>query len=145
MLQLQSIKTSSTSYDTNFVAFYTASKQGSNRHRLRTAGCLTRYNSINHSVVIFYSSTIVLQTLLYICLKAPEKCRTFRRTLKQPLKKYGDVQICTTLFKITQQRKIEINDGENVIAFFEISTKPKVTIFDDKSTSIQFDDHRWSL
>jgi len=27
---------------------------------------------------------------------------------------------------------------ENVIAYFSITTKPKVTIFDDKSTSIQF-------
>ena len=38
----------------------------------------------------------------------------------------------------TQQRKIEINDDENVIAFFEINTRPKVTIFDGESTSIQF-------
>ena len=27
---------------------------------------------------------------------------------------------------------------ENVIAYFPITTKPKVKIFDDKSTSIQF-------
>ena len=33
---------------------------------------------------------------------------------------------------------------ENVIAYFSITTKPKVTIFDDKSTSIQFYGQAWS-
>ena len=32
---------------------------------------------------------------------------------------------------------------ENVIAYFSITTKPKVTIFDDKSTSIQFYGQTW--
>ena len=33
---------------------------------------------------------------------------------------------------------------ENVIAYFPITTKPKVKIFDDKSTSIQFYGQTWS-
>ena len=33
---------------------------------------------------------------------------------------------------------------ENVIAFFSTTTKPKVTIFDNKSNSIRFYGHLWS-
>ena len=50
--------------------------------------------------------------------------------------------------KKVQNNKREKNKTammENVIDYFSITTKPKVTIFDDESIHIQFDDHRWSL
>ena len=39
---------------------------------------------------------------------------------------------------IVKSRANKTTMVENVIAYFSITTKPKVTIFDDKSTSIQF-------